>query len=411
MTMRVVYERCAGLDVHKQTVVACLLTPGHKAVRTFGTFTRDLLALGDWLQDQGCTHVAMEATGVFWKPIYNVLEDTGLELLVVNARHVKAVPGRKTDVKDAEWLADLLRHGLLKPSFIPDRTQRELQELVRYRRSLVQERAREVNRIQKGLEGANIKLASVVSNLLGVSGRAMLEALVAGTAGPGDLAALATPRLEASREELEAALEGSMGGHQRHLLAAQLRHIRFLDEQVAALEQELEARLRPFEAQVQRLDTIPGISRLGAQELIAALGVDMGRFPSAKHLASWAKLCPGTAESAGKRHPTGTGHGNPYLRTTLTEAAWAASRTRATYLRAQYYRLAARRGKKRAILAVAHSLLVIVFHVLRDGTVYQDLGPNYFDQRSKEATTRRAVKRLERLGYAVTLHDPSALAA
>ena len=415
--MQVLYERCAGLDVHKRTVVACVRTSRGKEVRTFGTDTRDLLALADWLQKEGVTHVALEATGVFWKPIYNVLDGagpgTGLTLLVVNARHVKAVPGRKTDVKDAEWLADLLRHGLLKPSFIPDRVQRELQELVRYRRSLVEERAREVNRIQKGLEGANIKLARVVSNILGVSGRAMLQALVEGTAGPGDLAALATPRLTATREELEAALEGSMGAHQRHLLAAQLRHIHFLDEQVTALDAEVEARLHPFADQLERLDTIPGISRRGAQELIAAIGVDMGRFPTAGHLASWAKLCPGLNESAGKRQSGTTGKGNPYRRTTLTEAAWAASRTKHTYLAAQYHRLKARRGAKRAVIAVAHSILTIVYHILQNGTVYQDLGPTYFDQRSKDATTRRAVKRLEGLGYTVALQEvpPAGVAA
>jgi transposase len=405
--MRVVYERCCGLDVHKRQVTACVLTPEGKAIRSFGTVTRELRALAAWLREQRVTHVALESTGVFWKPIYNLLEGEGLELLVVNARHVKAVPGRKTDVKDAEWLAELLRHGLLRGSFIPDRAQRELQELVRYRRSLIQERAREVNRIQKVLEGANIKLASVVSNILGVSGRAMLEALVAGTAEPGDLAALATPRLEASRAELEAALEGRVGDHQRWLLATQLERIAFLDRQLGRLDAEIEARLRPFEDELARLDSIPGISRRGAQELLAALGTDMHRFPSAKHLASWAKLCPGTDESAGKRRPAGTGRGNPYLRATLVEAAWAASRTRGTYLAAQFHRLAARRGKKRAVVAVAHSILTIAYSILRDGTTYQDLGANYFDERSKEATTRRAVRRLERLGYKVTI-EPAA---
>ena len=403
MTLRRLYERCCGLDVHKDSVVACVLTPGHKEVRTFSTFTHDLRALADWLREQGVTHVAMESTGVFWKPIYNLLEETDLELLVVNAHHVKAVPGRKTDVKDAEWLADLLQHGLLKPSFIPDRAQRELQELVRYRRSLVQERAREANRIQKILEGANIKLGSVLSNVLGVSGRAMLQALGAGTTDPEALAGLAAARLEASPDELRAALAGSIGPHQQRLLRAQLEHVAFLDQEVAALEAEIEARLRPFEEQVQRLDTIPGVSRLGAQEIVAAIGTDMSRFPSAAHLASWAKLCPGTKESAGKRQPAGTGKGNPFLRATLTESAWGATRKRDNYLRAQYYRLVPRRGKKKAIVAVAHSILVIAYYLLRDGTEYHDLGAHYFDQRTKEATTRRAVRRLEGLGYAVTL--------
>jgi transposase len=343
---------------------------------------------------------------VFWKPVYNLLEGTGLELLVVNAQHVKAVPGRKTDVKDAEWIAQLLQHGLLRPSFIPDRPQRELQELVRYRRSLTDERAREANRIQKVLEGANIKLAAVVSNVLGVSGRAMLQALVAGTTAPGELAQWAQPRLQASRQALEAALEGAVGAHQRLLLGAQLRHIAFLDQAIAELDAEIEARLRPFEDELVRLDSIPGVSRRVAQGLLAVLGSDMTRFPTAGHLVSWAKLCPGLHESGGKRHSARTGHGNAELRQALTEAAWAASHTR-TYLGAQFHRLAARRGKKRAIVAVAHSILVIAYHLLRDGTTYHDLGPNYFDERSKEATTRRAVRRLERLGYRVTL-DPAA---
>jgi len=406
--MRVLYERCCGLDVHKKTVVACLLTPAGKEVRTFGTMTRDLLAMGDWLKEQGCTHVAMEATGVFWKPIYNLLEDRGMQLLVVNAKHSKAVPGRKTDVRDAEWIADLLQHGLLKGSFIPDRSQRELQELIRYRRSLIGERAREVNRIQKVLEGANIKLAAVVSNTMGVSGRAMLEALVAGTADAEAMAKLATARLEAAPEQLAAALEGRMGEHQRTLLGLQLQHVTQLDEAIERVSAEIEERLRPFEDQLHRLDTIPGVSQRGAQEIIAAIGVDMSRFPSDRHLASWAKLCPGSNQSAGKRGSAATGKGNPYLRETLVEAGWAAGRTKHTYLAAQFHRLKARRGAKRAVVAVAHSILVIAYHLLQeDGTIYTDLGPTYFDERSKEATTRRTVKRLERLGYKVTL-EPAA---
>jgi transposase len=406
--MRVVYERCCGLDVHKRTVVACLLTPDGKEVRTFGTMTRELLDLSDWLTAHHCTHVAMESTGVFWKPVYNLLEDSGMTLLVVNARHIKAVPGRKTDVKDAEWIADLLQHGLLKPSFIPDRPQRELQELIRYRRSLIGERAREVNRIQKVLEGANIKLSSVVSNTMGVSGRAMLEALVAGTATTEEMAQLATARLEATPEQLEAALQGRMGKHQRWLLGLQLQHVTQLDEAIEQVSAEIEERLRPFEDQLVRLDTIPGVSRRGAEEIVAAIGVDMERFPTHRHLASWAKLCPGTNESAGKRRSAATGKGNPYLRETLMEAAWAAGRSKNTYLAAQFHRLKARRGAKRAVVAVAHSILVIAYHLLKEeGTVYRDLGPNYFDERSKEATTKRSVKRLERLGYKVTL-EPAA---
>jgi transposase len=406
--MRVLYERCCGLDIHKRTVVACLLTPAGREVRTFGTMTGELLALGEWLTGAACTQVAMEATGIYWKPIYNLLEDRGMTLLVVNAKHIKAVPGRKTDVKDAEWIADLLQHGLLKPSFIPDRNQRELQELIRYRRSLIGERAREVNRIQKVLEGANIKLGSVISHTMGVSGRAMLEALAAGSTDTTALAKLASPRLEATPEQLVAALEGRMGTQQRTLLGLQLRHVTHLDEAIDQVSAEIEERLHPCEEQVQRLDTIPGVSRRVAQEIIAAIGTDMSRFPSAHHLASWAKLCPGTNESAGKRQSAATGQGNPYLREALIEAGWAATRTKHTYLAAQFHRLKTRRGAKRAVVAVAHSILVIAYHILKeDGTIYQDLGANYFDDRSKEATTKRTVRRLERLGYKVTL-EPAA---
>jgi transposase len=401
--MRVVYERCCGLDIHKKSVVACLLTDRQHETRTFGTMTADLLSLADWLQAVGCTHVAMESTGVYWKPIYNLLEGTGLTVLVVNARHVKAVPGRKTDVKDAEWLADLLRHGLLKASFIPDRRQRELQEVVRYRRSLVAERAREANRIQKVLEGGNIKLTSVISDVLGVSGRAMLEGIITGIDEPGELAARVTTHLKASPEQLEGALRGVVSPQQRQLLALQLEHITFLDEQISQLDAAIEEHLRPFAAELARLDTIPGVGVRAAQEIIAAIGTDMSRFPDAQHLASWAKLCPGTTESAGKRRSTSIGQGNTALRTTLVEAAWAASHTKHTYLAAQYHRLAARKGAKRALIAVAHSILVIVYHILKDGTEYQDLGANYFDERSKEATIRRTVQRLERLGVKVSV--------
>lgn len=405
--MRVVQERCCGLDIHKRRIVGCVLTPQQREVRTFGTTTRELWALVAWLEEHQCRVVAMEATGVFWKPVYNVLEAAGLEPLVVNAQHIKAVPGRKTDVKDCEWIAELVQHGLVQASFIPDRPQRELQELVRYRRSLVAERAREANRIQKVLEGANIKLASVISNVLGVSGRAMLAALAAGRTEPGALAALAQPRLQATREELEAALEGVVGEHQRLLLSSQLRHVAFLDEEIERLEQELEQRLRPFAAELARLDAIPGVSERIAQEVLAVLGPDVRRFPTAGHLASWAKLCPGLNESAGKRRSGRTGHGNALLRTALTEAAWAASHTRDTYLAAQYHRLAAKRGPKRAIIAVAHSILVAIYYLLRDGTEYRDLGGDYFEQRSKEAIVRRSVRRLEQLGYRVTV-EPAA---
>jgi transposase len=406
--MQVMYERCCGLDIHKKSVVACVLTPGHKQTRSFGTMTRDLLALAEWLEGQGCTHVAMESTGVYWKPVLNVLEGCGLSVIVANARHIKVVPGRKTDVKDAEWIADLLRHGLLKPSFIPDRTHRDLQELVRYRRSLVAERTREANRIQKVLEGANIKLASVISDVLGVSGRALLEGMIAGEQDPAVLAQRVTTHLKATPEDLQAALQGAMQGPQRDLLAIQLGHVRFLDEQITVLDARIAEAMRPFAEALARLDTIPGVGLRAAQEIVAAIGTDMSRFPSAAHLASWAQLCPGLNQSGGKRSSASIGQGHNALRTVLVECAWAASHTKDTYLRAQYYRLAARKGMKRALVAVAHSILVIAYHILRDGTTHQDLGGNYFDVRSKDATIRRTVKRLERLGVHVTIQDPAA---
>lgn len=403
--MQVVYERCAGLDVHKKTVVACALTPDDKEVRTFGTTTAEIKALAAWLHEQAIGVVAMESTGVYWKPLYNLLEQGGLELLVVNAQHMKAVPGRKTDVKDAEWIADLLRHGLLRGSFIPDRAQRELRELAAYRHSLIEERAREANRIQKVLEGANIKLAAVVSNVLGVSGRQILAALVQGEEDPTALAGAATTRLAASREQLEAALTGVVGAHQRLLLTEQLRHIDFLTEALGRVDAEITERLRPFQEAVERLDQIPGVGVRTAQEIVAIIGTDMSRFPTHRHLASWAKLCPGLKESAGKRSPVGTGKGNPYLRSALIEAAKAAGRTKNTYLASQYRRLAARRGKNRAAVAVAHTILVIVYHMLKEGTSYDDLGAQYFDERDKAQVIRRAVARIEALGKHVTLQD------
>src|SRR5579859_7258132 len=401
--MRVVYERCCGIDVHKKTVVACVLTPEGKQTRTFGTMTVDLLALADWISQEQCLMVAMESTGVYWKPVYNILEAADIPLLVVNAKHMKAVPGRKTGVKDAEWVADLLRHGLLTASFIPDRPQRELAELVRYRRSLIEERVREANRIQKVLEGANVKLGSVISNVLGVSGRAMLDAIVAGATEPKDLAGAVRTRLTVDSAQLERALQGIIGAHQRLLLATQLQHVDFLTDQIAQLDAAIEERLRPFEDTVTRLDTIPGVGVRTAQEIIAVIGTDMSRFPTHRHLASWAKLCPGTTESAGKQIPTSIGKGNPWLRVALVEAAQAASHTKHTYLAAQYQHLAARKGRKRALVAVAHSILVIAYHLLKEGTDYTDLGHNYFDERAKEHTVRRAMQRIEQLGYAVTV--------
>lgn len=401
--MEVTYERCAGLDVHKRTVVACALTPAGQELRTFGTMTAELLELGAWLQDHGITHVAMESSGVYWKPVYNLLESMDLQVLVVNAQHIKAVPGRKTDVKDAAWIADLLRHGLLRGSFIPDRPQRELRDLVRHRRSLMQQRSRVVSQIEKLLESANIKLGAVVSNLVGASGRAMLEELAAGREDPATLAQLAKGSLRGKQAALEQALRGLMGGHQRMLLGSLLRQLSFLDDEVVVLDAEVATRLAPFDETIARLDEIPGVGRRIAEELLAEIGTDMRRFPTAAHLCSWARVCPGNDESAGKRRSGRTGHANRWLRAALTQAAHAATRKHGSYFRAQYHRLAARRGKKRATMAVAHSLLVTIYHLLDRGSTFADLGDLHFDHREATRLRNRLVHRLEGLGYTVTL--------
>ncbi len=407
--MRILYQRCCGLDVHKKSVVACVITPEARETRTFGTMTADLLELADWLLGKAVTHVAMESTGVYWKPIYNLLEGTGLELLVVNAQHIKAVPGRKTDVKDAAWIAELLQHGLIRGSFIPDRAGRELREIVRYRTQLLRERARAVQRIQKLLEGANIKLSSVATDILGVSGRAMLTALAAGEADPVALAEMAKGRMRSKRTELAAALRGLVGEHQRTLLRSGLRHLDFVDEEVVRLDAEVAERMLPFQRELAALDAIPGCARRSAESFLAEVGADMSRFATHRHLASWARLCPGSDESAGKRRSGATGRGNPWLRGTLVEMAHATARSR-SYLGAQYHRIAARRGNKRAAVAVGHSILVIAYHVLRDGTPYRELGGNYFDEREREAVAHRSVKRLERLGFKVTIEEATEVA-
>ncbi len=400
--MEVVNPRCCGLDVHKKTVVACVMTPEKRETVTFSTMTNDLLKLKKWLTECGVTHVAMESTGVLWKPVYNVLEDA-FNVIVVNANHIKALPGRKTDVKDAEWITDLLRHGLVRGSFIPDRAQRELRELTRYRRGLIRQRADVVNRIQKVLEGANIKLSAVATNVVGVSGRAMLEAMVKGVEDPQALAAMAKGKMRNKRDDLKEALQGLVGPHQRMLLESQLRHLTFLDQEIERLDAEVAERTHPFEEEMERLDGIHGMGRRAAEEVLAEIGVDMSRFPSAAHIASWAKLCPGNNESAGKRKSGSTGHGNPWLQSILVQVAWAAARTKGTYLSALYRRLAARRGSKRAIVAVAHAILTIIYSLLRNRTSYRDIGETYFDQLNRESVIRRAVRRIESLGYNVTV--------
>jgi transposase len=451
--MEVLFPRCAGLDLHKRSVVVCRVIPGPqgkpaKEIRTFGTMTCDLLALSDWLAEGGVTHVAMESTGVYWKPVYNLLESS-FTLLLVNAAHIKQVPGRKSDVRDCEWIADLLRHGLLKASFVPDRFQRELRELTRYRTTQVRERAAEQNRLQKTLEGANIKLSSVASDVLGVSARQMLSALCAGQTDAAALAQLAKGRLREKIPLLEQALVGDFQAHQRFLVAQQLAHIDYLEERIDQLSTEIARRLEPptapptagdpppargaaptppagpepaapageaslapppgnYQAAVAVLTTIPGVGERIAQVVVTEIGTDMGRFPSAGHLASWAGLVPGLNVSAGKRQSNRTRKGSPWLRSALVEAAHAASHTKGTYLAAHYQRLVSRRGKKKAIVAVAHTILGIAYHLLKDGTVYEELGDRYYDERDREALQRKYVRRLEELGCKVSVALPVA---
>jgi transposase len=407
--MEIVHTHCAGLDVHKKTVVAAIIVPDakggvRKETRTFGTMTSDLLALSDWLMAQGVTHVAMESTGEYWKPVFNILENN-FEVLLVNAQHIKAVPGRKTDIKDAEWIAELLRHGLLKASFVPPLGQRELRELTRYRSTFVKERATLVNRLQKVLESANIKLASVATDVTGVSGRAILQALLEGKSAPEEMAELAKGRMREKRALLAKALQGQVKPHHRFVLTELLCQIDGLDETIGRFDEQIEAYCRPFEEVVELLDSIPGVARQTAEVIVAEIGADMSRFPSADHLASWAGVAPGNNESAGKRRSGKTTQGNHALGVALNHAANAASHTKNTYLSAQYHRLASRRGKKKAIVALEHSILIIAYHIIQRKEPYHELGGDYFDQRRPEATAKRLVKRLERLGFQVSLQQ------
>ena len=405
--MEVQYSHCAGLDVHKDTVVACgrhmANGTARREVHTFKTTTKELLALSDWLASQGCTHIAMEATGVYWKPVWHILSDGDFTLVLANAAHVKNVPGRKTDVNDAIWLADLLAHGLIRGSFVPDEQTQEMRTLLRTRKQLVRERSRHIQRLQKTLEDANIKLDSVISDVMGLSGRKMIEALIAGESDPERLAQLAHRRIKATPVMLGEALRGRVTRHHRFLLRLHLQQIDAINAAIEQIDQEVDQLVEPFHTTVLLLTTIPGIDELSASVILAEIGRDMSRFPTAGHLISWAGLCPKNDESAGKRRSTRMRKGAPWLKTTLVQCAQAAARKNGSYLQAQFHRLRARRGAKKAFGALAASILTSVYHMLITGELYHDLGPAHFDRRAKASQTQRLVTRLQNLGYAVQI--------
>lgn len=400
LVMEVVYRCCCGIDVHKKVIVACLVNGGEQELREFGTTTSEIKTLANWLTESGCEMIAMESTGVFWKPLYNLFELMDLDAMIVNAAHMKALPGRKTDVKDAEWIADLLRHGLLKASYIPNREQRELREITRYRKSLTEERCREVNRLQKILEGANIKLDSVVKDITGKSARKLLQRIIDDDIPDSDeVSKLVHGRMRPKLEQIVASIEGITTPLQRKLLAQIIDHIDDLNRRIGELDKLVQEYMAEYEAAIEAIDEIPGIARRSAEVILAEIGLDMGRFPSAAHLCSWAGVCPGNYQSAGRRKHGKTTKGNKALKTILTQCAKSAKTVKSSYFFAQYQRISARRGKNRATLAVAHSMLIAIYHILKNKTAFHDLGSDYYDSFNRDRKINSYLKRLKALGW------------
>ena len=399
--MQTVYERCCGLDVHKKLIVACFRNGKKAELRKFDTLTCSIKELGSWLVDNQCQKAAMESTGAYWKPIYNILELLGIDVIVVNAHHMKNVPGRKTDAKDAEWIADLLQHGLLKASYIPSKEQRELREIVRYRKSLVEERARELNRLEKTLEGANIKLSSFVSSIVGVSSRNLIEQALIGDVTKENIGDLLHCSLQNKKEELLLAMDGCFSPIQKHLVRAILDHIDDMTKRIKDLDTIIDEQMKGYEELIQRIDEIAGVGKRSAEVILSEIGKDMSHFPSAGHLSSWSGLCPGNNESAGKRKHGRTNKGNKTLKTTLIQCAKSAQRNKDSFFYAQYQRIVVRRGANRATVAVAHSMLIAIYHMIKDNLPFKDLGSSYYSKYNTDSKVKYYMKKLQELGYSL----------